>query len=29
MRNAFAEQIYETAHLNDNVILLAGDIGNS
>jgi len=28
MRNAFAEQIYETAHLNDNVILLAGDIGN-
>ena len=28
MRNAFAEQIFDTAHLNDNVVLLSGDIGN-
>ena len=28
MRNAFAEQIYDTANINDNVVLLSGDIGN-
>ncbi|OUW59348.1 MAG: transketolase [Candidatus Pelagibacter sp. TMED197] len=28
MRNAFAEQIYDSANANDNVVLLSGDIGN-
>ena len=25
MRNAFAEQIYDTANINDNVVLLSGN----